>query len=68
MISYETIQKRADQRGKTAWRALAGMKKPPRGWLGMGQGNVQPASAGSGLALEGGTVVRALFITMDRKL
>lgn len=64
MISYETIQRWVAKREKL----YTGLKKATARVAGLERWAVQPTSGGNGLALEGGTVVRALFMTMDKKL
>lgn len=75
MIPYEIIQPgvHRDVRVLCQWvrGAMAGTKKPPRtvaGGVGRSEDGDQPTRGGKGLALEGGTEVRALFISIDRKV
>lgn len=50
------------------WHLGRQKKSHPMGGTRGRQGLGQPAKDGRGLALDGGTVVRALFMTIDRKV
>lgn len=63
--AVRTVAKAVDGPPLAPWQAK---KSHPMGGTRGRQGLGQPARTGRGLALDAGTVVRALFMTIDRKV